>query len=404
MRSLMLAPAPNRSTIIVLEVGLFMGVRWNILNSSTTIVKRLGLGLILIAGTSSVLLYSDLDSRNRDAGKRADVARPLRVALVQQASITPLDDGRTGVLAALEARGYVDGARISLRRYNAEGDMSVANAIAKEVTSADYDLIITISTASLQTVANANRFAKPPRRHVFGITSDPYGAGVGVSRENHADYPPYMTGLGSLPPVEDTFRIARQLRPELKRVGLVWNPTEANSIAATKLGRAICAQLGITLVEVNAENSTSAAEAAASVLTRNIDALWVSPDVTVVVAVDAILAAAKRARVPVFTSLPGNAVKGALFDLGADYVGIGSTQGQLAADVLDGRDLASIPVENLMPVRLEVNRLALQGLRDRWLLPDSVIERANAVVDESGRHVKNLPSPAGSASKQPAAR
>lgn len=404
MRSLMLAPAPNRSTIIVLEVGLFMGVRWNILNSSTTIVKRLGPGLILIAGTSFVLLYSDLDSRNRDAGKRADVARPLRVALVQQAFITPLDDGRTGVLAALEARGYVDGARISLRRYNAEGDMSVANEIAKEVTSADYDLIITISTASLQTVANANRFAKPPLRHVFGITSDPYGAGVGVSRENHADHPPYMTGLGSLPPVEDTFRIARQLRPELKRVGLVWNPTEANSIAATKLGRAICAQLGITLVEVNAENSTSAAEAAASVLTRNIDALWVSPNVTVVVAVDAILAAAKRARVPVFTSLPGNAVKGALFDLGADYVGIGSTQGQLAADVLDGRDLASIPVENLMPVRLEVNRLALQGLRDRWLLPDSVIERANAVVDESGRHVKNLPSPAGSASKQPAAR
>ena len=100
-----------------------------------------------------------------------------------------------------------------------------------------------------------------------------------------------------------------------------------------------------------------------SVLSRGIDALWVSPDVTVVTAIDVLLAAAKRARVPVFTSLPGNAEKGALFDLGADYLGIGRAQGELAADVLDGRDPATVPVENLMPVQLHVNRLALNGLR-----------------------------------------
>jgi len=45
--------------------------------------------------------------------------------------------------------------------------MAIANAIAKDVTSADYDLIISISTASLQTIATRNRFAIPPRRHVF---------------------------------------------------------------------------------------------------------------------------------------------------------------------------------------------------------------------------------------------
>jgi hypothetical protein len=197
------------------------------------------------------------------------------------------------------------------------------------------------------------------------------------------------------------FRLARELRPELKRVGLVWNSAESNSVAATNLAKAICAELGITLVDANAENSTSVAEAAASVLSRGVDALWVSPDVTVAVAVDAVLAAAKRARVPVFTSIPGNAAKGALFDLGADYFGIGSAQGQLAADVLDGKDPATIPVENLMPVKLEVNRLALAGLRDRWELPDSVVARANAVIDESGRHVKPAPPTSGAAGSLP---
>ena len=226
----------------------------------------------------------------------------------------------------------------SCDRYNPQGDMATANAIAKEVTSGNYDLILSVSTASLQTIANANRFAAPPRKHVFGITSDPWGAGVGISRENHAEHPPYMTGLGTLPPVAEAFRLAKELKPDLRRVGLVWNPAEANSVAATALAREICRTLGITLVEANAENATAAGEAAASVLSRGIDALWVSPDVTVVTAIDVLLAAVKRARVAMFTSLPGYAEKGALFDLGADYRSIGRVQGELAADVLDGRD------------------------------------------------------------------
>ena len=358
------------------------------MSSPKAILKSIFLGLLLIFGAASVLLYSDLSSRNRSVGKRADVARHMRVAIVQQASIPALDDGMKGVVAALETRGYVDGDKINVRRYNAEGDMSTANAIAKEVTSADYDLIISISTASLQTIANANRFATPPRRHVFGLTSDPYGAGVGVNRENHADHPKYMTGMGSMPPVEDAFKVAKTLKPDLKRVGLVWNPTEANSVAATNIARAVCAKMGITLVEANAENAASAGEAAASVLSRDIDALWVSPDVTVITAVDVILASAKRAKIPVFTSLPGNAEKGALFDLGADYFGIGKAEGQLAADVLEGRDPATVPVENLMPVRLHVNRLVLAGLRDHWQIPDSVLQKADLVIDASGKHAK----------------
>ncbi len=358
------------------------------MKSSVAILKSLGLGLLLIAGAAGALLYSDLSSRNRDAARR-DVARPVRVAVVQHTSIAVLEDGVNGVLAALRERGYVDGGRMNLRRYNAEGDMSTANAIAKEVTSADYDLIVSISTVTLQTIANANRFAIPPRRHVFGLVSDPYGAGVGVSRDNHLDHPPYMTGLGTLPPVSDAFQLAKQLRPALKRVGLVWNPTEANSVAATNLARAVCSKLGITLVEANAENSTAVGEAAASVLSRGVEALWVSPDQTVILGVDVLLNAAKRARVPVFTSIPGNIRKGALFDLGADYIALGHEEGLMAADVLDGRDPSQIPVENSTPVRLEINRTALSGLRDQWDIPDDVLQKANTVVDDTGSRVKD---------------
>src|ERR1051325_10332335 len=358
-------------------------------------VKRLSLGLALIAVASGVLLYSDLRSRNRSPkrlGQPAAGVKQFRVALVQHASQEVLDDSVRGIIESLAERGYPEGAKLLLRRYNAEGDMPTANSIAKEVVSAGNDLIITASTVSLQTVANANQFG-PQTRHVFGLVTDPYRAGVGINPTNHLDHPPYLAGYGTMQPVADAFKMARQMRPELKTVGLVWNPTEANSQAQTRLARSICAELGITLLEANAENTIGVAEAANSLTARGVDAFWLSGDVTVLAAADALIAVARRGKIPVFTVIPPMAKKGALFDLGANYFEIGKATGNLAADVLDGRSPAQIPVENLLVESLVVNQTALEGLKDRWLLPDVVLQRASVVIDASGTHSR-LPASA----------
>lgn len=352
-------------------------------------LKKLTLGLALIVGAAAVLLYSDLDSRHVEVQSKS---RVVRVAAVQQISIPALDEGLAGALEALKERGYSDDGRIAVTKYNAQGDVSTANAIAKNVTSGDFDLILSFSTVSLQTIANANRFATPPRNHVFSLVSDPYAAGVGVSRENHLNHPAYMTGLGSLAPVQQVFELARRMQPTLRRVGLAWDPSEVNSVVTTTLARKVCASMGITLVEANAENSTAIAEATASVLSRGVQALWVSPDLIASHGLDLIISKARTAQIPVFTSIPTSGVSGALFELGANYDAIGRVAGNLAADVLDGRDPAGVPVENVMPIRLQVNKLALAKLHERWKIPDDVAERANVVVDESGVHVNSAPA------------
>jgi ABC-type uncharacterized transport system substrate-binding protein len=355
------------------------------------VLKKIALGLALIVVSAAILLYSDLPSRRVTAGP-THAQHQLRVAVVQHADIPTLDDGVSGALAALKERGYSDGDRISVRRYNAQGDIGTANAIAKEVTSSNYDLIFSVSTISLQTIANANRFATPPRTHVFSLVSDPYAVGVGVSRENHLQHPPYMTGYGSLAPVQDAFNMARQLNPNLKRVGLVWDPSEANSLVTTTLARSVCAKMGITLVEANAENSTAIGDAVGSLITRNIDAIWICPDLVAAHGLDLIVSKARVARIPVFTSVPRKTSTGALFELGANYFAIGHTAGLLAADILDGRSPASVPVENIMPVTLQINKLALNNLRDKWTLPDSVLGQADVIEDQTGRHTKSQPT------------
>ena len=77
-----------------------------------------------------------------------------------------------GVLAALEGE-FVEGETIEIDAFNAQGDVATSNTIAKEVIE-NYDVIVTSSTISLQTVANANRFRDPPRLHSSSLTSNPF--------------------------------------------------------------------------------------------------------------------------------------------------------------------------------------------------------------------------------------
>jgi len=334
-------------------------------------LRRLSLGIALLLAASAVLLLPD-SGRRRGPGER----RALRVALVQHASQPIMEEGVRGMLAGLAAGGWREGANLSVRRYNAEGDIATANTIASEVVQGGYDLLLTVTTPSLQTVANANRAGA--HRHVFALVTDPVAAGVGISGPAPAQHPPWLVGYGTLQPVRAAFELARELLPSLRRVGVVWNAAEANSEAQMRIARQVCGELGIELVEANAENSAAVLEAAASVTAREVQAVWVPGDVTVLTAVDSVIAAARRAGVPVFTSIPGNVDRGALFDLGANYTEVGRVAGALAARVLAGEDPAAIGVENVMPERLLLNPAALEGLRDPWRIPPEVAVRAAA--------------------------
>jgi ABC-type uncharacterized transport system substrate-binding protein len=347
-------------------------------------LRRLSLGLLLIAAVSTLLLLSDLGSRREVAAQdRVQAGQKVSIALLQHASQTILDEGREGMIKGLAELGWEQGRNAQIKFFNAEGDGNVSQSIARQMAAGGHDLLLTITTVSMQAVANANRAGKTP--HVFGLVSDPYGAGVGISRENHLDHPPHLTGYATMQPVDACLRTARELNPGLQRLGALFNPAEPNSLAQMKVARATCAALGIKLEEGNAESASSAPEAAAALIARGIEALWLPGDVAVLVALDGIVAAARKARIPVFTVTPPSVRKGTLFDLGADYLEIGRQTGRLAGEVLNGRSPATIPVGPLIAENLCLNRQALAGLREGWSFPPALVARAQLVVDEQGR-------------------
>jgi ABC-type uncharacterized transport system substrate-binding protein len=355
-------------------------------------VKRLALGVTLIVLASAVLLLSD---RSQNAAPRA--GRLLRVAIVQHASTPVLDDGVKGMIDGLAELGFRDGDTIQLSTYNAHGDLTTGNAIARQVTTGEFDLVLTSSTPSMQAVANANRAGKT--RHVFGLVADPFSAGVGLDRHDPMKHPPYMVGQGTFLPVAEGFALAKRSFPGLRQVGVAWNPAESNSAAFTEKAREACAKLGLTLLETNVDNSSAIVEAINSLVSRGAQALWVGGDNTMLSAIATVVATAHAARIPVFTITPGAPDRGTLFDIGLDFHALGRLHVLLAGEVLGGKDPATIPsrdVQSEVPRRIVINTRLLSGFRDPWRIPPDAIAAATVVLDETGTHEKQPPATTGS--------
>ena len=342
------------------------------------ILRRCLPTLLLLGGASALLLLTD----------RTRSARALpAVAVLQQTSSTVLDDAVTGMLAGLAERGFEDGKTVTVRRFNAQGDMAQGNAIAREIVGGPFDLVLTSSTPSLQQIASAN--ARGRLRHVFAAVADPFSAGVGFDRADPLIHPAWLVGYGSLAPVDYTFGVAKRLHPGLKKVGVAHNNAESNSRRFMDLARASCRKRGIELLEVPVENSSGVIEAVQSTIARGAEAIFCPGDTTVISAIDSVIGTAAKAGIPVFTVNPGKPDRGTLFDVGFNFLEVGLVAGRLAGDILEGTDPATVPIRETageIPPYLMLNRVAKGVDRTVWRIPDDLVGQARFVIDADGPH------------------
>jgi ABC-type uncharacterized transport system substrate-binding protein len=343
-------------------------------------VKRLWLGLCLIVLTSAILLFADRPKR-----PEGGPVTVKRIAILQHANTPVLDDGVRGVVDGLAEKGYREGERLKIDHFNANGDMPTGTAIAKQVVTGGYDLVVTSSTPSMQAVVNNNRDGRA--KHLFTLVADPFASGIGLDRTDPLKHPPYLIGQGSFPPVERAFQIARDMLPGLQRVGVAWNPSESNSQIFMTRAREVTKAMGLELLEANVDNSSAVGESIDSLVSRGVQAIWVGGDNTVISAINVVISTATRQKIPVFTILPGKPDRGTLFDAGPDFYAVGHLGGGLAADILDGADITKIPVRDVLdviPPYLSINTTVLKGLREPWRVSDKLLSDATVVVDESG--------------------
>jgi 4-hydroxy-3-polyprenylbenzoate decarboxylase len=109
-----------------------------------------------------------------------------------------------------------------------------------------------------------------------------------------------------------------------------------------ELARASCAARRIELLEAAVENSAGVIEALQATIARGAEVIFVPGDTTIASVVESVIATAAKARIPVFSVVPGAPNRGTLFDVGFDFREVGLLAGRTAGDILAGADPATI--------------------------------------------------------------
>ena len=336
--------------------------------------RRLLLGILLIAAASAVLVLSDR-SRARPA---AGGTEPKRIAIVQISSIDAMNTARDALVARLGAAGYTAAAGTVIERFNAEGDVGTLGQMAAQACGASppFDVVISLSTPATQAVMRANRSGVP---QVFGLVASPPAIGVPLGPWTPGSTrPEHVAGFGTLQPAELLFGSLRAAAPGARRVGCVWNPAEPNAEASVKLGREVCAALGMELVEANGANVTEVVSAADVVLSRGIDCFWILADTNVIAAAKPVIERCRRSGVPVITNFPAMAELGAAINSGADYAAMGTSTGAIAELVLGGTPPRDIPCDNFVPIAVRLN---YDGFGAGWRRPADLERTAERIVE-----------------------
>ncbi|MDO5090405.1 MAG: ABC transporter substrate-binding protein [Cardiobacteriaceae bacterium] len=294
------------------------------------------------------------------------------VAITQIVAHPALDDAYKGVLDELAEAGYRDGDKIRVVHEIAQGDQAIATQIAKKFAGDKPAVIVAISTPSAQSVAAAARDIPI----VFTAVTDPVAAKLVDNLEKPGKN---ITGYSDAVSTEYSVDMVKNILPEAKVIGTIYNPGEANSVVAVEALEKVVVDKGLSLVKAPANKSSEVLDAARS-LQGKADALLITTDNTVVSALPSVIQAGEKGKLPVFTVDTSSVEQGAIAAVGFGYYDLGRATGKQVAQILGGSAAGDIPVGFMKAEELYLNPKAAEKMG--VAIPDAVRQSASKIIGE----------------------
>ncbi|HEY8391762.1 MAG TPA: ABC transporter substrate-binding protein [Capillibacterium sp.] len=297
----------------------------------------------------------------------------LKVGIVQIVEHPALDAARQGFIDLLTEHGYVEGEKITYQIQNAQGDMATANTIAQKFKNEHLDLILAIATPAAQAVAN---LVKDKPILITAVT-DPVAAGLVASAERPGTN---VTGTNDLQPMEGQFKLAQALVPGVKRVGIIYNAGETNSVTQVNMAREIAAKLGLEIIEATVDTSAGVLQAAQSFIGR-VDLIYVPTDNTVVSAFSSVVKVAEENKIPIIAGEENLVAQGALATVGVNYYRLGRQTAEMALRIIEeGAKPETMPIESQKENELVINEDVASALGID--IPDDLRAKASFVHNQ----------------------
>lgn len=294
----------------------------------------------------------------------------VKLGIIQIAEHPSLDQARKGFLDVLRENGYKEGENLIVDYQNAQGDIPTANTIAQKFVSDRVDMVLAIATPAAQAMAAATKEIPI----LITAVTDPVAAELVQSMERPGTN---VTGTTDMNPVKEQLDLFGRLKPGIKRVGVLYNSSETNSVVQVNLARSVAPELGLTLVEKVVTNSSEVRQAAES-LVNQVDGIYVPTDNTVVSALPSVISVCEEHDIPLIVGEADSVERGGLATYGIDYYKLGRQTGEMALKILkEGAKPAEMPVESQKEYTLTINLKAAQAMGVE--VPEDLLAKAQVI-------------------------
>lgn len=324
--------------------------------------------LAIMASAAILAVTAGCGQQGTTQQASGDSGKVYEVGVLQYADHPSLDNCREGFIEGLKAEGFEEGKNLKIDTQSAKADDATNTQIAQKFAADGLDLVCGIATPSAQALYNSCYESGIPV--VFNAVSDPVAANLAKSKTEAMDG---ISGVSDELPVEAQLKLIREMLPDAKKIGILYTTSEANSVSTIKTYEEKVGEYDFELVTKGVANAAEIPQAAEAVAGQ-VDCITNLTDNTVVDNLNVVLEKATAHNIPVFGSEEEQVGNGCLASAGIDYIELGKKAGVIAAKVLKGEKISSIPYETMTESKITINPSAAEKVSVK--IPQSITDRA----------------------------
>jgi putative tryptophan/tyrosine transport system substrate-binding protein len=294
-------------------------------------------GAALLTFAASLYPFADVFAEV-PANVAAQTPAPVVIGIANFGPHPALSRTIAGFKQQLAKDGYVEGKNVRYAYSDANFTPSLIPQTLAQIAAQHPAVILTVTTPVAQ--AAVRNVADPSVKLVFSQVTDPVKGGLVPDWQHGSSR---ITGTSSATNYETVLKFAKQVFPNAKKFGVLYNAGEVNDVVAIADLKAAAEKAGLTMIANSVDSTIDVPQRASSM--QGIDFFYAIGSNLVQSALPAVASITDRMHVPILSAEHELIRKGDIIAVAyaPSYESQGAHAAQLALKMLDGAKPSDLP-------------------------------------------------------------